>query len=131
MYVESTACTQEEHPVDQPRVFILADESLISLGLTDLFADVAELRVQNCSSLIGELTDEILAWKPNVILFTSNFPEKVIWEWAGLLKHLGVRLIRVCLQDNSVDLYQVRTWSVRCVDDMRDVVLGSDTFSCW
>ncbi len=95
-------------------MLLLADETVLTTGLRDLLKERVELKVLQAHQPEEEITAHVLDWQPDVILLTS-LPAASLpcpWEWVRRLKHKHCYLIRLPLQDNSIDVCDVQTLTI-------------------
>lgn len=103
-----------------PRVLLLTDAAILSMGLSDLLKEQVELMIMEAGRPTEEITTAITQWQPDVILLTSRLTSSLpcLWEWARLLKYKNWYVIRFSLQDNSVDICHVQTVTIAHLGDL-------------
>jgi DNA-binding NarL/FixJ family response regulator len=122
---EPVPATENQLPPARPRVLLLADETMLTMGLFDLLGDQAELKVLPAHQPPEEIITTILQWEPDVILLTSGPPASYPcpWEWVRRLKRQHCCIIRLLLQDNSIDICHVHTMTITHLGDLVRLIL--------
>lgn len=126
MALEPAPAIENQPPPARPRVLLLADETMLTMGLFDLLGEQAELKALPAQQTAEEITAAILQWEPDVILLTSGPSASCPcpWEWVRRLKHQHCCIIRLLLQDNSIDICHVRTITISHLGDLARLILS-------
>lgn len=119
-----TPATGNSQQILRPRVLLLTDATILSMGFSDLLKERVELRIMEAGRPAEEITTAITQWQPDVILLTSRLasPLPCLWEWARLLKYKNWYVIRFSLQDNSVDICHVQTVTIAHLGDLLELI---------
>lgn len=100
---------------------------MLTMGLSDLLGQQVELKVLPAQQTAEEIIATILEWQPDVILLTSRPATSLPcpWEWVRRLEHKHCCLIRLPLQDNSIDICQVHTVTIAHLEDLVRLIVPS------
>lgn len=114
------ALAMDSQQAVRPRVLLLADATILTMGLCDLLKEQVELKVLEADQPAEEITTAIAQWQPDVILVTSRLTSSLPcpWEWAWQLKHKSWYLIRLPLQDNSIHVCHIQTVTIMHLEDL-------------
>ncbi len=104
----------------RPRALLLADETILSMGLIDLLKERVELMILDVHQPAEQTIAAIAEWQPEVILLTSSLASSFPcpWQWMPLLERKGICLIRLALQDNTIGMCHVQTITIAHLEDL-------------
>jgi hypothetical protein len=106
--------------MEQRRVAVLYSHALFGEGLARILDTDGGLAVSCVRADPGHLPAEIEELKPDAIIVEENADETFMRE---LLRCLPpVLLIRVCLEDNVMEVYNCRHVLSACPDDLLQVI---------
>ena len=105
------------------RVFILSSQSLFDLGVENLLRQEAELEVVGHEADMDRALMQIKALVPDVVILNSAdascSPTPAVLR---LMNEVGVRIIKLNLQDNTICMYRKEQRMIEEVGDLAKFV---------